>query len=277
MITCEDIHFQYRNKVLFKGLDWSLKPGRIYGLLGKNGAGKTTLLHCICGLLKISRGSIRVLNLDPSEQTREFKTHIFLVPESFYLPAISMDRLLYFYQRLYPRFEIDVFNQLLNEFALGRFGDWKQLSFGQKKKLLIALAIASQAEVILFDEPTNGLDIPAKHQFNKSLARFIDDHRIIIVSTHHVRDVESMLDHVSILEQGAIMVDEPVSKLAERYAFGISFDKPAQCFYAEPSIHGYQYVREQDGDLEGQVDIELFYKAFHANPGLVSLSKYSEL
>ncbi len=265
MIRFDSVDFAFGKHEILKQLDWTLHPGKVYGLLGRNGAGKTTLLHCLCGLLHPQAGSIRVWDHQPQLRSVSFKADIFLVPESFYLPDLSIRQLLKFYGKAYPRFDRQLFDKLLVDLELVNLRHWRKLSYGQKKKLLIALGIAAQTSVLILDEPTNGLDIPAKTQLNRALARLLERKKIIIISTHHIKDVEHLLDHVSILDEGRIRWESSVSRISTAFSFVSSYEKPANSLYSEPMPNGFYSIIPNNDKSEGRVDLELLYKACHQN------------
>ncbi len=265
MITIRSLDFSYRKNQIINGLDWSLMDGQICGLLGKNGAGKTTLLHTIAGLLEPDAGSIEVNGFRPFSKRVDFKRKIFLVPESFYLPNLSIDRLVHLYSSIYPSFDPELFEQLLIDFELQDRPHWKKLSFGQRKKLLLALGISTQTPVLLLDEPTNGLDIPSKLQLNSALSRKLDKDKIIIISTHHVRDVEALFDTIAILDRGRIQLQCSIKELAQIFCYDVTDQQPSEPIFAEHTLAGYQVLSQNRGNRESQLDLEFLYKAYHDN------------
>ncbi len=263
MINCNHISYSFGKHQVLKDLNWSLFTGKIYGLLGKNGAGKSTLLQCMCGLIYPGTGTIGVFDHEPRNKTPAFKSEIFLVPENFYLPDLPIPSLLTFHQSIYPNFDPHLFNQIINDFELDGTQHWKKLSMGQKKKLLIAFGIAARTKVLLFDEPTNGLDIPAKEQFAKVLSRTLDRRNIVVISTHHIKDVEYMLDHISILDAGQIKVDMSLDELSQKFTISTYLDTSSRSLYQEKTLTGSRYLVNNDTGREGAIDIEMFYRAYH--------------
>ena len=193
MISIDNLSFAYKKKPVFDGLNLEFKAGHVYGLLGRNGTGKTSLLRNIAGLLFPKKGSITVNGCTPSKRLPIFLEDVFMVPEEFYLPDIPIATYIKNYAPFYPRFDNDKFNKYISVFEIPADSTLQNMSYGQKKKVLLAFAVATNARVLLMDEPTNGLDIMSKSQFRKILAEALDEERCIIISTHQVKDLENLL------------------------------------------------------------------------------------
>lgn len=218
MLEIQKLTFRYQKKPLFQDLHLALSPGNIYGLLGRNGAGKTTLLKLCCGLLIPQEGEIRVFGEIPSKRHPAFLSDLFLVPEEFQLPPVSATLYINMLAPFYPRFSREQFQSHLKEFALKPTEPLSTLSLGQKKKFLLAFGLATQTRLLMLDEPTNGLDIPTKSQFRKILASVLDQDRILIVSTHQVRDMEHLIDPIVILDAGRIVFSSSFEAFSTRFS-----------------------------------------------------------
>ena len=195
------------------------EPG-IYGLLGKNGTGKSTLLYLIMGLLRPKQGEITFNGVNTQNRLPETLQEMFIVPEEYNLPSIPLPAYLKVLRPFYPNFDEQLMVKLLEMFdmlhvngaTLDENGIPKinlgALPMGQKKKVYMCIALAARTKLLLMDEPTNGLDIPSKSQFRKVVAQGMRDDQIVVISTHQVRDVETLLDHVTIIEQNAVLLNE---------------------------------------------------------------------
>ena len=195
------------------------EPG-IYGLLGKNGTGKSTLRYLIMGLLRPKQGEITFNGVNTQNRLPETLQEMFIVPEEYNLPSIPLPAYLKVLRPFYPNFDEQLMVKLLEMFdmlhvngaTLDENGIPKinlgALSMGQKKKVYMCIALAARTKLLLMDEPTNGLDIPSKSQFRKVVAQGMRDDQIVVISTHQVRDVETLLDHVTIIEQNAVLLNE---------------------------------------------------------------------
>ena len=216
MIQVKNIDFSYgrRKAPIFTGFDLELHAGRVYGLLGKNGTGKSTLLYLMAGLLRPQRGEVLTNGWLAVERRPEMLQDIFFVPEEFFLPNVSLQAYVKSMASLYPRFDIALLAECLAEFGLPETLQLGTLSMGQKKKVLMSIALASGCRILLMDEPTNGLDIPSKSVFRKVVARCMTDERLMVLSTHQVRDVEMLLDHVVMIEGTRLLLDRSMNDIA---------------------------------------------------------------
>jgi len=262
MIQIKDLNFAYPGQqALFKSLSVHLEAGSITGLLGKNGAGKTSLLKLLIGLLHPHSGNVSVQGQKPMNRNVSFLENVFFVPEEFYFPAISITE----YQKantpFYPNFDHEMMERILVDFELQKENILQRLSFGQKKKFLIAFSLATRCPLLVLDEPTNGLDIPSKSLFRKILAGSIDTNQLVIISTHQVKDVENLIDKIIILDKGRVIFQENIADISQKVSFisGTSADLPG-AIYSEQIPGGYRIIAS-DRHTETEVDIELLFNA----------------
>lgn len=267
MISIQNISFAYKKRPVFNGLNLQFKAGHVYGLLGRNGTGKSSLLRNIAGLLHPQEGSISVNGYTPFDRQPSFLQDVFLVPEEFYLPDISVTHFIKYYAPFYPRFDVHQFSSHLSSFEVSADSTLQDMSYGQKKKVLISFALATNAKVLLMDEPTNGLDIMSKSQFRKTLAAAMDEERCIIISTHQVKDLENLIDRVTIIEEGKILFDENVDEITRKLSFRFAYDEAeaATGIYRESSLMGHLIVAPNFSGEETKLDLELLYKAIVTN------------
>ncbi len=267
MIELKGLSFSYRREKLFSGLDLSLEPGNIYGLLGKNGAGKTTLLKLICGLRFPKSGECQVLGFTAADRPAHLMEEICFISEDLYVPPILPSLFERIYAPLYPRFNHAVFQEYVREFELDYAKRLTEQSAGQKKKFLLAFGLATSCRVLLMDEPTNGLDIPSKTQFRKLLARSGAEDQIILISTHQVRDMENLIDPIIILDQGQIIFQEPMQEASRRLSVSMEREAPPEgsSLYADKTLGGYVVVRENTGGEETNIDLETLFNTVIGN------------
>jgi ABC-2 type transport system ATP-binding protein len=165
------------------------------------------------------------------------------------------------YAALYPRFDHAAFGEYLGEFEMDRAKKLTELSYGQKKKFLLAFGLASRCGLLLLDEPTNGLDIPSKSQFRRLLARSGGEEQAILISTHQVRDMENLIDPIIILDQGRIVFQQPLQEASRRLTANLEREEPhdPDVLYAEKTLGGYVVVRGKTGGEETQIDLETLF------------------
>lgn len=266
MIQIKDIDFRYLGSkhLVFRDFSLELKENNIYGLLGKNGTGKSTLLYLISGLLRQQQGTVLVDGISAQERKAEMLKDIFMVPEEFELPNVSLATYVKMNQGFYPNFSQEVLDRCLKDFDLPLSLKLNELSMGQKKKVFMSFALATGTRFLLMDEPTNGLDIPSKSQFRKVIANNMTEDRTLIISTHQVHDVESLLDHIIIMNQSQLLLDASVSDICEKYTF--EYRNPQEMddtvLYAEPTLQGNAAIcKRQEGEQETQMNLELLFNA----------------
>ena len=266
MIDIQNINFKYAGskEQIFSDFSLQLNENNIYGLLGKNGTGKSTLLYLISGLLHPQGGTVTVDGYASCERRPEMLEEIFIVPEEFELPAMTLDEYVRINQPFYPRFSREVLRSCLEDFDLPTSLKLQSLSMGQKKKVFMSFALAAGTRLLLMDEPTNGLDIPSKTQFRRAVANNMSDDRTLIISTHQVHDVEALLDHILILTRSRLLLDASVGDICEKYAF--EFRSPgsdmSDVVYSEPSMQGNAVIAERaEGMNETQLNLELLFNA----------------
>ena len=213
MIDISNVTFEYRKgKPVLKDFSLSFPQGGVYGLLGKNGTGKSTLLYLISGLLRPRHGEVRVDGMLSANRQPEMLREIFLVPEEYDLPSVSLKSYTRALKSFYPRFSDDLLRKCIEVFDLEMDMQLGTLSMGQKKKVYMCVALATGTRVLLMDEPTNGLDILSKSQFRKAVVQGMEEDKTVLVSTHQVHDVERLLDHVTIINGNQVLLHGPLNE-----------------------------------------------------------------
>lgn len=269
MIEIKSIDFAYSKKQkLFQDLNLSMQSGHIYGLLGKNGAGKTSLLKILSGLRFPQKGSVEVLAYRAEFRKPEMLREIYFLPEEIFTPMLKIRQLTNVYASFYPNFSLEQYNAYLEEFDITNRDLYiNKLSHGQKKKVLIAFALACNTKILLMDEPTNGLDIPSKSIFRKVMASAATEDRLVLISTHQVRDLHSLIDSIIILDNGEIVVNEPDERITQKLCFqAVDGDvDEKEVLYFEENLRGNLIVTENKHQIESHLDLELFFNAVMAN------------
>ncbi|MDR2286291.1 MAG: ABC transporter ATP-binding protein [Prevotellaceae bacterium] len=262
MIVSESISFNYKRKSsLFTDLSIGLDNG-IIGLLGKNGAGKSTLLKIFAGLLKPNTGRLEINGYIPFKRNPDYLADMYMVQEEFVLPAVTINYFVKAHKFLYPRFDEEKLHRIFDEFELQNNESLHKLSHGQRKKFLIAFALASNCRLLLLDEPTNGLDIPAKSLFRKILVSSVSEDQSAIISTHQVKDVDTILDEIVVVEQGCIAFQNSTENICRKYGFQTvpSLNALENIMYHEKSPMGYRVIVPAL-ESESAIDLELLFNA----------------
>ncbi len=264
MIQISDLCFGYNlKKDLFSNLNLDIHPGQIHGLLGLNGAGKSSLLHLIQGLRFCDTGSISVFGQNPQSRSVPLLRESFLLAEEIYAPNMSMKKFVDRFAPFYPKFSLESFLKFLNEFELAHNSHLAKLSMGQKKKALIAFGLATNTNLLMMDEPTNGLDIPSKKQFRKILAHIINENRIYIISTHQIRDLHSLIDNVIVINDGKIIFNHTINDICKNLHFSLAPQESnhSNIIYQERVPGGYLKIKNANGRTSFEPDLEVLFNA----------------
>ena len=276
MIEVKNIKYSYPISLLrskqsprvFNNFSLTLEENKIYGLLGKNGTGKTTLLNLLAGLNWVQNGTINVDGEEIVKRQPSTLGKIFLVPEEFELPNMSLEKYVKLYRPFYPNFSEEVLQRCLRDFELDKIQDLSALSMGTKKKVYMSFALATNTKYLFMDEPTNGLDTQSKSIFRKVVAQNMTDDRTIVISTHQVHDVEQLIDHILILgtdngSDNKVLINKSVADLTNQYTFEYrNADNTDGVIYSEPSVKGNAVIaKRSDNQEETQLNLELLLNA----------------
>ena len=270
MIKVENLSFTYPKSkhMVLHDFSFSLEAGRVYGLLGRNGAGKSTLLYLITGLLTPKKGKIMYHDINVRSRLPMTLQDMFLVPEEFELPSISLKKYIDLNAPFYPNFSKEDMYKYLHCFEMDMDVNLGALSMGQKKKVFMSFALATNTSLLLMDEPTNGLDIPGKSQFRKFMASGMTDNKTIVISTHQIRDIDKMLDSVMIMDESRVLLNESTVHICEKLCFKESDDRSLidKALFAVPSLHGNSLLLLNEHNEDSDINIELLFNVILAQP-----------
>ena len=270
MLSFSNVSFTYgrRGKEVLSGLSLDFEENGIYGILGKNGTGKSTMLYLAAGLLRPKGGNVTAEGLPTQSRRPETLRELFLVPEEFDLPEVSLRTYVQLNAPFYPTFREDILARCLKSFELGDDLNIGRLSMGQKKKVYISFALAAGTKYLLMDEPTNGLDIPSKKVFREVIAREMTEERVMIISTHQVRDVEQLIDHVVIVNDGTVMLNASTAEIESRLRFeqrAVGSDL-SDALFVQQTMRGIELICPNSGNDETPIDLELLFNALQTVP-----------
>lgn len=226
------------------------------------------MLKLIAGLLQNQiHGSIETLGFQPAKRHPDLLKEICFIPEEFELPVTSMQSYIKAVSGYYPRFDHAKMDRILTDFELDKTKKLNKLSYGQKKKFLIAVTLACGSRLLILDEPTNGLDIPSKSLFRKVMSGSLTDDQLVIISTHQVKDIEAIIDKVLIVDEGKVILNHSVFDITQKYAFkSVTNPDSYDCLYKEVVPGGFKIVTSRNGE-ETDLDIEILFNA--ATQGLI--------
>ena len=264
MIRISNLSFSYKKgNNIFEDFSLDIEKGKVIGLLGKNGTGKSTLLYLLTGLLHAQKGKIAFNGTDVTRREPSTLQETFIVTEEFELPNITLKRYVDATAPFYPRFSHEQLKNYLEVFEMPMDVKLGELSMGQKKKAYISFALATNTNFLVMDEPSNGLDIPSKSQFRKAITMGMNDERTVIISTHQVRDIDTLLDHVIIIDDKKVLLNASTAKIGSTLFFGEGEGDSTDegIIYTQPSVTGSSILRANRGDEESNLNLELLFNA----------------
>ena len=200
-------------------VSFDIEEGKILGLIGPNGAGKTTLLKAVLGLTDC-QGELSVLGLDPFRQRKELLRNICFIADVAVLPRwIRVTQLLEFVESVHPNFSRKRAESFLSQTKVRSNAKVRELSKGMVTQLHLSIIMSIDAKLLVLDEPTLGLDIIFRKEFYSNLLNdYFDEKRTILITTHHVEEIENLLTDIMFINDGKILLDKPMDSLSDSYA-----------------------------------------------------------
>lgn len=225
-IVTENLSKSFGAQVAVSELNLQIQPGAVYGFLGRNGAGKTTTMRMLLGLVRPTKGSARVLGLDPASEPDLMRIldRVAFVPQRKQLyPWATPAELVRMNRGFFPRWSEEMARGLAQRLEIPMKTIFKKLSIGNQSKVALLLALAQEAEVLILDEPTAGLDPVMVDEILRTL---VEDHiskgRTIFVSSHHLGEVEQVCDWVGILEEGRLLLESRLEDIRQDFRLVIA-------------------------------------------------------
>ena len=214
MIEIKRVSKLYEGKVAIKDVTLHIQKGSIFGLLGSNGAGKTTLLKMLSGNLIQDSGEV-LIDDSPVFENREVKNRCFFLPDMpYFLANYSIMQMAGFYSHVYSEWNQERFYQLQDVFALPFQYKIHKLSKGMQRQVAFWLALSTMPEVLILDEPFDGLDPVMRKNVKQLLIQDVSEREMtILISSHNLREIEDLADHVGILHQGELIIQKDLDDL----------------------------------------------------------------
>jgi ABC-2 type transport system ATP-binding protein len=219
LIEAQGLRKRYGATHALDGVSFKVDAGRIVGLIGPNGAGKTTALKAVLGLAHCE-GVLKVLGLDPYRDRDQLTERVSFIADVAVLPRwLKVQQAVDFVAGVHPRFRPDRCQTFLERTSIRRTSRIRELSKGMITQLHLALVMAIDAQLLVLDEPTLGLDILSRKQFYDSLlSDYMDAERTILVTTHQVEEIENILTDLIFIDRGRIVLDLPMDDIPGRFA-----------------------------------------------------------
>ncbi|NSL52812.1 ABC transporter ATP-binding protein [Calidifontibacillus erzurumensis] len=222
VIECRELTKSYRKKHALHNLTFSIERNTITGLIGRNGAGKTTLLKIIAGFYKQTSGEILVFGEKPFNNLKVSQNMIFIDDQIIFPPALSLSDILVEAGRFYPNWDMTIAKGLFDYFSLDPKQYHQNLSKGMKSTFNAIIGIAARVPLTIFDEPTTGMDAAVRKDFYRALLKdYLEHPRTILLSSHHLNEVEDLLEHILLIDEGEKRLHMTVDDL-KQYAIAVS-------------------------------------------------------
>lgn len=229
VIEIQGLSRRYRTKMALDNVSLSVPSGCVFGLLGESGAGKTTLIRHLIGLLKPQQGTARVLGRDPVKDPEGTLGRIGYLSEDRDLPGwMRIDELMRYTRGIYPNWDDDFADDLIERFDLNPAQKIKTLSRGQKAKTGLVTALAHRPDLLLLDEPSSGLDpVVRRHILTAVMRSIAEEGRTVLFSSHLLHEVESICDHVCMIHRGKVVLCNKLTDILEDHTrILVRFDQP---------------------------------------------------
>jgi ABC-2 type transport system ATP-binding protein len=228
MIEVKGVTKNYRKKRAVDNLFLSVKKGSIYGLLGSNGAGKTSLLKMIAGIYRPLSGSITIDKEPVYENTFVKERIVFITDLLYFFPNYTIEQSAAYYKGMYPKWSDQRFSQLQNVFRLDLKQKVHRLSKGMKRQVSFWLALSSMPDVLILDEPIDGLDPVMRKKIKNLLFQEVAERELtVLISSHNLREIEDLCDYVGIMHKGKLMIEKDLDDLkADIHKVQVAFKNP---------------------------------------------------
>lgn len=205
----------YGSKLVLKNVNFTIEAGKIVGLLGPNGSGKTTIIKAINGLLQLDKGVILIDEKSPSKETKAIVSYL---PDVSYLnDTMRIVDVLSLFQDFYQDFDRDKAERLLSDLGLNDSDRLKHLSKGNKEKVQLVLVMSRKAKLYILDEPIGGVDPAARDYILKTIITNYSEDASVLISTHLISEVESILDDVIFIKDGEVLLQGDADDLRTKY------------------------------------------------------------
>ena len=214
MLSLTNVTKRFGDVVALDELSMTVPKGAVYGLVGPNGAGKSTAIRNITGVYRPDSGSITMEGQEIFENPG-IKRRIGYIPDDiFYFPSASMEEMRRFYKGMYPKFDDDLFRRLYEVFQLPKKGQIRRFSKGMQKQAAFHLTICTRPDVLILDEPVDGLDPVMRRQvWSLILSDVAQRETTVLISSHNLRELEDICDHVGIMDRGKMLLERSLADM----------------------------------------------------------------
>ncbi len=246
MMNVKNLYKSYGTKQVLSNLSFGVNENGIIGLIGKNGSGKTTLLKLLAGRLEKTQGIISIFGKDPMDHISTQSQLIYTYHNLEYDKPLSLKSILFNYNLMFPQFDMEFAQKLMNYFELSPKMKYKQLSKGMGSTFNFLCALACRCPLTMFDEPILGMDVTVRRDIYQILLRDFTEHpRIVIVSSHLLSELEGILSHLLLLDNGALTLDSSMDEIRQS-AYRLDGENTALVNFSE----GKKIIAHKTGALQ---------------------------
>ncbi|MED4453588.1 ABC transporter ATP-binding protein [Metabacillus fastidiosus] len=240
VIECTCLTKKYLRRNVLNELSFSIEENKITGLIGRNGVGKTTLLKIIAGFIKETSGEMKVFSEKPFNSLKVSANSIFVDDEMGFPSALQLSEILHVAADFYPNWDKQLADRLFEYFSFEQKQYHQKLSKGKKSTFNMIIGLASRSPLTIFDEPTTGMDEAVRKDFYRALLKdYIANPRTIIISSHHLDEIESLIEDILLMKEGEKLFHMPISDFKE-WAVGLKGSSEA----VRKFINGKEVIHE---------------------------------
>ncbi|MEF9990550.1 MAG: ABC transporter ATP-binding protein [Romboutsia sp.] len=269
-VKLSNISQNFKKQVVLNGVSINFEENKIYGLLGKNGVGKTTLLNIMTNQLLCDSGNIEILGVNPKTNSKILENICIVREREFIDEDFRVKDIFDIYSYFSENYDKELEKKLCNIFDINKKKFYRKLSRGIKSMITNIIGICSNSPITIFDEPTIGLDASNRQEFyNLILDSYMKNPRTIIISTHLIDEIESLLENVIIIDKGKVILDDSLENISQK-SFYISGKKedlykleclrdksPYKVFGSNEIYYYYGNFSESDLNYIDILDIEI--------------------
>lgn len=218
VIACNDVTKTYGNHHVLDKVNFTIQEGVLTGVIGRNGVGKTTLMKIIAGFLRESSGTIQVFGEQPFNNLKVSANTIFIDDTMNFPDPMTLQEILHECRRFYPNWDAELAGRLLNYFGFHQGARHRFLSKGKKSTFNAIIGLAAHCALTIFDEPTTGMDSAVRKDFYRALLKdYLAHPRTILVSSHHIEEIEDLLEDILLIHEGNVQFHGPITNLQEMF------------------------------------------------------------
>ena len=214
MLELQNITKTFGNFKALDALTMHVPKGAVYGLVGPNGAGKSTAIRHMTGVYRPDSGEVTVLGQPVYENPAVKETVGYIPDDIFFFPSATLEDMRVFYKGIYPKFDDALFDRLYEVFQLPKKGQLRRFSKGMQKQAAFHLAICTRPELLILDEPVDGLDPVMRRQvWSLILSDVAQRETTVVISSHNLRELEDICDHVGIMDHGKMLLERSLADM----------------------------------------------------------------